>query len=343
MKELMQAHIHEVVGYSSARDEFSGTAEVFLDANENPYNNGFNRYPDSKQRAVRQRLAALRNVAVENIYIGNGSDSIVDQILRIFCTPGEDGILISTPTFAMYKVMAAVNNVHLYTVSKKDNYQLDLDAIKKAIAAHKPKIIFICSPNNPTGTRLHREDILEVISLHPGITIIDEAYADFDEPHTYIPEIHNNDRLIVMQTLSKSWGLAGIRIGACYAHPYIVDRLYAISTPYNVNIQAQEQAVKALDNPQKMHAQVAELLAEKDRLKVALDVSGLFEHIIPSAANFWVVKLEKHQELYDHLAGHGLIIRNLHKSMPHHLRLTIGKPEENNRLMELLEQWRIMR
>ncbi len=338
MKELFRSYLHRVKGYSSARDEFIGEADIFLDANENPYDNGHNRYPDSRQKALRQAIARLKNIAPESIYLSNGSDSIVDKLIRLFCEPGKDSILINTPTFGMYAVMASINNVEVLCVDKTEDYQLDLEQIKKQIKLNRPKIIFLCSPNNPVSNTLHRNDILQVIEDNPGITVLDEAYIDFSPEESFLEQIAAHPRLIILQTFSKSWALAGLRLGMAFGPAVLTDYLYKISTPYNVNSEVQKVALNAIEFPEKMKSQAAFLLRERKRLENSFSSLGIVKNILPSSTNFLAVEFSEADRVYHFLVENGIVVRNISYALPNHLRITVGNKKENNFLIKMLQK-----
>ena len=341
MKNFFRPYLHDVTGYSSARDEFEGTAEIYLDANENPYNNGYNRYPDSRQKELRHALAQLKDIAFEQIFLSNGSDVIVDKLIRLFCEPGQDKILINTPTFPLYAVMAKVNNIRVIEVPKTHDYQLDVDQIIFKINNEHPKIVFLCSPNNPVGNSLDRDAIHKVIASNPGITVLDEAYCDFTNDQSLLPELNKYPRLAILQTFSKSWALAGLRLGACYGPGILTQYLYKISAPYSVNIQVLRVALQALEFPEKMKSQVAFLLREKKRVQTAIQGFANVSTILPSSTNFLVVGFKNHVAVYQALARQGIVVRNVHKSIPNHLRITIGNKQENNKLIKALSDFSI--
>lgn len=338
MKSLIKPYLLDISGYSSARDEFTGTAEIFLDANENPFNNGHNRYPDSQQKELRKAISKLKGVSYDQVYLSNGSDVIVDKLIRIFCQPDLDSILINTPTFPMYEVMANINNVNIIKVEKTKDYQLDIDALINSIKLNNPKIVFLCTPNNPVGNSLNRNDIIQVLKTNKGVTIVDEAYIDFTSDSSFIKELGHYDNLAVMQTFSKAWGLAGIRLGACYGPPLLIDILKRISTPYAVNGYVQQVALDAINNISVKNDQVAHILSEKTRVRKFIESLPSAINILPSSTNFLVVQFDDGLLWYKKLLGQGIVTRNLHASLPNHLRITIGTEQENNALITFFEK-----
>lgn len=323
--------------YSSARGEFSGQADVLLDANESPFDNGMNRYPDPKATIVREALAELRGIDPNWITIGNGSDEIVDHITRVFCETGQDAVIYSPPTFGMYKVAAGIQDIEAKEIPLTPDFQLPTDELLAA-ADERTKILWICTPNNPSGNDFKPADVKRLISDFPGMVVVDEAYIDFLDRPSYLNMIADHPNLIVLQTLSKGWGLAGIRVGAAFARPEVIRYLRAVKMPYNVNSLTQHTAVKALHHPERMEAQVRQILAERHRLEAALPKLDVVEHIYPSDTNYLLVRFRDANQVHAYLKENGVIVRNRTKDI--HcagcLRITAGLPEENDRLLELL-------
>jgi histidinol-phosphate aminotransferase len=324
--------------YSSARDEFKGEAEVFLDANENPYQTPYNRYPDPLQKKVKEKLAAIKGVPPAQIFLGNGSDEPIDLLIRAFCEPNQDSILITEPTYGMYSVCAEVNAVNIQQVPLTPDFDLDLDSIPKTFDA-TTKVIFLCSPNNPTGNLLSREKIHEVLKRFYGIVVIDEAYIDFAKSNSFIHELERYPNLVVLQTFSKAWGLAGLRLGMAFASTEIIAILNKIKYPYNVNIQTQQLALEALDNAYKKDIWVEEILASRDKLVKALKSLKIVQKIYPSDSNFVLVKVNDAPAYYNYLTEKGIIVRDRSKVTLCYncLRITVGTPEENEILIEALK------
>jgi histidinol-phosphate aminotransferase len=325
--------------YSSARDDFHGAAEVFLDANENPYPSPYNRYPDPHQWLVKEKLAKIKGVKPTQIFLGNGSDEPIDLIIRAFCEPNQDSILITEPTYGMYKVSAEINAVNVQQALLTPEFDLDLAAIPNTFDS-TTKVIFLCSPNNPTGNLLNRARIIEVIKRFYGLVVIDEAYIDFTKSKSFINELKKYPNLVVLQTFSKAWGLAGLRLGMCFASEEIVGILNKIKYPYNVNIRTQELAIDALDNAYRKDIWVEEILKERDVLARELRHLEIVDKIFPSDANFLLVRVKDAQSTYQYLMNQRIIVRDRSKvNLCYNcLRITVGTPEENRKLIEALKQ-----
>lgn len=325
--------------YSSARDEYQGEAEIFLDANENPYPSPYNRYPDPLQRRVKEKIAAIKGVKPGQIFLGNGSDEPIDLIIRAFCEPHQDSILITEPTYGMYKVCAEVNAVNVQQVLLTPDFDLDLDAIPGTFDA-STKVIFLCSPNNPTGNLLNRNKIIEVLKRFYGLVVIDEAYLDFSKSKSFIHELKKYPNVVVLQTFSKAWGLAGLRLGMCFASEEIIQILNKIKYPYNVNVRTQELALDALDNAYRKDIWVEEILKEKDILARELGNLSIVDKIFPSDANFLLVRVRDAQSTYQYLMENRIIVRDRSKVnlCYNSLRITVGTPEENKKLIEALKR-----
>ncbi len=344
IEELVRKNIRELKPYSSARSEFKGTAKVFLDANENafgsPLEKDYNRYPDPLQMELKQALARLKKVDTSNIGIGNGSDEIIDHIIRIFCRPGIDNIITSPPTFRMYGVAAAINDTAVKEVLLTEDFQLDISGIFNAID-QDTKLIFLCSPNNPTGNLLHKNDIEILLEQFRGIIVIDEAYFDFCSRESFIEMLSEHNNLIVLQTLSKAWGLAGLRIGAAFAAPEIIRYLSSVKTPYNVSSLTQQLAIEALRNRSGMENWTRQLVEQRGRLAKAMEDFPFIKKIYPSDANFLLVKVTNAQKLYEYLLAQKIVVRN-QSSQPllnNCLRITIGTPAENESLIKSLKNY----
>ncbi len=340
IQALVRKNILNMKPYSSARDEFKGTAEIFLDANENPYPSPYNRYPDPLQWRVKEKLAALKGVKPEQIFLGNGSDEGIDLIIRAFCEPNQDSILITDPTYGMYSVCAEVNAVNVQQVLLTPDFDLDLDAFPKTFDA-TTKVLFLCSPNNPTGNLLSTAKIEEVLKRFYGIVVIDEAYIDFATGKSFVQELAHYPNLVVLQTFSKAWGLAGLRLGMCFASEAIIRVLNKIKYPYNVNIRTQELALDALENVQQKEAWVKEVVKQRDVMAKALRQLSLVEHVYPSDANFLLAKVKDAHGTYEYLMNQGIIVRDRSRVALCYncLRITIGTPEENQRLLAALKKY----
>jgi len=340
IQALVRKNILNMKPYSSARDEFKGTAEIFLDANENPYPSPYNRYPDPLQWRVKEKLAALKGVKPEQIFLGNGSDEGIDLIIRAFCEPNQDAILITDPTYGMYSVCAEVNAVNVQQVLLTPDFDLDLEAFPKTFDA-TTKVLFLCSPNNPTGNVLSTAKIVEVLKRFNGIVVIDEAYIDFATGKSFVQELAHYPNLAVLQTFSKAWGLAGLRLGMCFASDAIIRVLNKIKYPYNVNIRTQELALDALENVHQKEAWVKEVVKQREVMAKALQQLSLVEHVYPSDANFLLTKVKDAHGTYEYLMNQGIIVRDRSRVALCYncLRITIGTPEENQRLLTALKNY----
>jgi len=333
-----------VKAYSSARDEFEGEAEVFLDANENSLGSAtegfYNRYPDPHHKALKNKWSEIKGVATNSIFFGNGSDEPIDLLIRLFCEPGEDHIITLPPTYGMYAVSSAINAVENVKVPLTKEFQIDLNAVKAVINRHS-KLLFLCSPNNPSGNLLDKKVMLELVKIFPGIVVVDEAYIDFSPEASWINELVNYRNVVVLQTLSKAWGMAGIRVGVAMADPYVISMLERIKPPYNLSQANQQLALEALNAEAKKNEKVNTLLAERDRLINELKDLGQVREIIESAANFLLVRFDQAQELFDYLINEKVIVRNRTKELycENCLRLTVGTPEENTRLIHLIKEF----
>ncbi len=338
LKELVRQNIWDLKPYSSARDEFHGEASVFLDANENPWNAPYNRYPDPLQRKLKERISALKDIAPEHIFTGNGSDEPIDLILRVFCEPAIDNIVAISPSYGMYEVAANTNNVKCVKVLLDKDFRLNAEAILNAVDTHT-KVIFLCSPNNPSGNLLEREEVLRILKCFPGIVVIDEAYIDFATSPSYLRELVSFPNLIVLQTLSKAWGAAGIRLGMAFASPEIITILNKVKYPYNVNQLTQEQAIAILDNVEGMQHQLQLILSERDRVETILKGNPFYYKVYPSDANFLLVETGDANAIYQYLTEQGVVVRNrTNISLCEGcLRITIGTPEENDKLLQALK------
>jgi histidinol-phosphate aminotransferase len=339
INSLVRQNILRLKPYSSARDEFKGEAQVYLDANENPYPSPYNRYPDPLQLKVKEKLSRIKNVSSDQIFLGNGSDEAIDLLIRAFCEPYRDSILITDPTYGMYAVCAGVNAVNIQQVRLTANFDLDLDAFPK-IMDTTTKLIFLCSPNNPTGNLLNRQNILEILDRFYGLVVVDEAYVDFADDKSFIEELDRYPNLVILQTFSKAWGLAGLRLGMAFASAEIISILNKIKYPYNVNIKTQELALEALDNVYKKDIWVDEILTEREKLVKALTDVPVVQHIFPTDSNFILVKANNASSVYQYLAEKGIIVRDRSKVTlcADCLRITIGTPAENQILVEALKQ-----
>ncbi len=339
LDQLLRKNIKSLQPYSSARDEYSGEALIFLDANENPYNQPYNRYPDPLQKVLKEKIAQLKQVKLESIFLGNGSDEPIDLLIRAFCEPGEDNIVTIDPTYGMYQVAAAINNVEVIKSPLNENYELDSTAILKA-ATNKSKLIFLCSPNNPSGNSLQTDSMLAVINNFNGIVVVDEAYIDFAADKSLLPLLGKYSNLVILQTFSKAWGMAGIRLGMAFAAPEIISILNKIKYPYNLNILTQQKALELIENRSQTEEWVKQIKAERDVLKNELLKFPFTIHIFPSDANFLLVKMHDARGIYDFLKEKGIIVRDRSKVFlcDDSLRITIGTPDENSQLINTLKE-----
>ena len=339
IKELVRPNIWSLAPYSSARNEYSGhVAHVFLDANENPFNGPYNRYPDPLQESLKERLSEVKNVPAENIFLGNGSDEAIDLVYRCFCEPKKDNVVSICPTYGMYEVCANINDVEYRNVMLDENYQITAEKLLAACDANT-KAIWICSPNNPTGNDINNEEIEKVIENFDGIVIVDEAYIDFSKQKSFKQYVSNdNYNVIVLQTMSKAWGSAAIRLGMAFAKKEIIAIFNKVKYPYNVNLLTQEQAMKRLKDTQPVEQWVNILLQERGRTMEAFGELPICEKIYPTDANFFLAKVKDAQKTYDYLVDKGIIVRNRTRvSLCNNcLRVTIGTREENNELLGAL-------
>ena len=336
LEKLIRPNIKSLKAYSSARDEFSGAEGVFLDANENPYGD-LNRYPDPYQKTLKTKLSELKKVAEENIFVGNGSDEIIDLVFRVFCNPGSDKALTFAPTYGMYDVSAAINDVELIKVLLQDDFQIDLDAIASYLLDETLKLIFICSPNNPTGNSFNESDIIEILDKFKGIVIIDEAYIDFSPEKSWTRSFDKYPNLIISQTFSKAWGLAAARVGIAYAQKPIIDILNKVKPPYNVSGPNQKVVIKALSDSASFKQNVQLILSEKNRMLEALGLIDTVKKIYPSDANFLLIEVRDADILYQKLVDKRVIVRNRNSLVKNCIRITIGSKEENIKLIAALE------
>lgn len=345
INRILRNNIKNLKPYSSARDEFKGEASVYLDANENsfgsPLHKAYNRYPDPLQYEVKVRLSEIKGVPPRNIFLGNGSDEAIDILFRSFCNPGVDNVIIVPPTYGMYEVSANINDVSLKKVNLNADYQLNLEGIAEAIDANT-KMIFICSPNNPTGNSINREDIETILNNFGGLVVIDEAYINYSRQKSFIQELTEYANLVVLQTLSKAWGLAALRIGMAFASEEIIEIFNKVKPPYNINKASQELALEALQNITQTNAWIKETLIERDNLVLLLKKLDFVLDIYPSDANFILVKTSDANGIYDYLVSEGIIVRNRSKIelCEGCLRITVGTPSENESLIHILQKFK---
>ena len=341
---LLRENIRKLIPYSSARDEFKGEASVYLDANENsfgsPLNTQFNRYPDPLQLAVKKRISEIKGVPPQNIFLGNGSDEAIDILFRAFCRPGIDNVITLPPTYGMYEVSANINDVAVKKVRLTEDYQLDLEAIAEAIDENT-KLIFICSPNNPTANSIYREDIETILANFKGLVVIDEAYINYSRQKTFIQELTEYSNLVILQTLSKAWGLAGLRVGMAFASEEIIEVFNKVKPPYNINEASQQLALEALHNIDEVNGWIRETVHQREKLTAELASLPVVVKIFPSDANFILAKTTDAAGIYQFLVDHGIIVRDRSKVelCVGSLRITVGTPEENALLIETLKKY----
>jgi histidinol-phosphate aminotransferase len=340
IKHLIRPNILALTPYSSARSEYKGRADIFLDANESPYDTGYNRYPDPLQWKLKNKVGALKGIAPENIFLGNGSDEAIDLLIRIFCEPGRDRILTLPPTYGMYQVSADIANVGVQGILLDQRFQPAVSDILQAADEHA-KLLFLCSPNNPTGNSFPLAVIRELSDGFPGIVVVDEAYIDFSNQPSCLRLLDEFPNLVVLQTLSKAWGLAGIRLGMAFASEEIIGLLNKVKPPYNLNQLTQETALQALEAPERQAEQVREILGQRTLLAQYLSGLEFVQRIHPSDANFLLVQVDGPQAVYRFLAQRGIIVRD-RSSAPRCegcLRITVGRPEENEQLFRALLEY----
>jgi histidinol-phosphate aminotransferase len=341
---ILRGNVKKLIPYSSARSEFEGDAQIFLDANENSLgsvlNKNFHRYPDPLQKDLKAKVSSIKNVHAGNIFIGNGSDEAIDLLIRAFCNPGVDNIMIFPPTYGMYEVSAEINDVAINKILLTEEFQLDIDAAKNAINKNT-KLIFVCSPNNPTGNLLNTKSIEWLLNNFSGIVVVDEAYIDFTGTESWANKLDRYPNLVVMQTLSKAWGLAGLRIGFAYASKEIIHVLNKIKPPYNISEATQQLALQALQNETAAKEKTGVLIQQKERLFKAFTAFDFIKKIYPSDANFILVKVDDAGSLYRYLVSKNIVVRN-RSSQPlcsNSLRITVGTPQENDELLTALKKY----
>lgn len=342
LEELIRPNIKSLAPYSSARNEYNGhEARVFLDANESPYNNPYNRYPDPLQTEVKKELARIKGVPADCIFLGNGSDEAIDLAYRCFTRPGTDNVVAIEPTYGMYKVCADINDVEYRPVMLDGDFKLNADKLLSACDA-KTKLIWICSPNNPTGNSLEHDEINKVLNAFQGIVIIDEAYSDFSRNKTFRNKLSEHPNLIVLNTMSKAWGCAAIRLGMAFASKAIIEVFNKVKYPYNINLLTQEKALEFLKDPYETDRQVRIILTERTRMIDAFRLLPICEKVFPTDANFFLARMNDAQAIYDYLVDKGIIVRNRTRITlcQNCLRITIGTKTENNELLSALRQYK---
>lgn len=351
LDKITRENIKKLVPYSSARDEYKGKKGIFLDANENSLgapvqsekDMALNRYPDPMQIEVKDKISKIKGLPIENIFLGNGSDEAIDILFRAFCDPGKDNIIICPPTYGMYEVSANINDIQIKKAPlTKEEFQLDTDNVIKTID-NNTKLIFICCPNNPTGNSVAWSSIKKILDNFNGIVIVDEAYINFASYRSLIPELLNYPNLVILQTLSKAWGLAGLRIGMAFASEPIIDIFNKIKPPYNINVASQKYALEALNNIDKVNNWIKEIVTEREKLKKELSTLSFVERIYPSEANFLLIKVIDANKTYHFLESKQIIVRNRTNVMLCEgcLRITIGTTQENETLLNTLKQFNL--
>jgi histidinol-phosphate aminotransferase len=333
LEKLVRKNILSLQAYSSARDEYKGKDAIFLDANENPFGE-LNRYPDPKQLELKKKLSAIKNIPTNNIFVGNGSDEVIDLAYRIFCEPSKDKALTFTPTYGMYDVSAGINDVELIKISLTDDFQIDFDTLEDYLKDENVKLIFICSPNNPTGNNI--DGIEKIIENFNGIIFIDEAYIDFSNAESFIKKIAQYPNIIISQTFSKAWGLAAARVGTAYASKAIIDLYNKVKPPYNVSKLNQDEALKTLLAVDTFEKNKNIILEEREKLIKNLSALPIVKKIYPSNANFILIEVDDANKLYETLVEAKVITRNRNSVVRNCLRITVGSEEENERLIESL-------
>jgi len=336
LKAIVRENIWNLKAYSSARDEFKGAADVFLDANENPFGT-LNRYPDPHQKAIKEKLSVLKKVETNQIFVGNGSDEVIELAFRIFCEPGKDKVLTFSPTYGMYDVSANINNVEIIKQPLINDFQISLNQLQPYLDVEEIKIIFICSPNNPTGNLLHTEDLEYILENFNGIVIVDEAYIDFSSQESFIKNINKYNNLIVSQTFSKAWGLAGVRVGVAYACEAIINLYNRVKPPYNVSTLNQDAVLDRLNNLDEVKRNIDAILLERRTLKEALIELPLVKKIYPTDANFLLIEVDNADKVYQYLIDEKVIVRNRNTQVDNCIRITVGTPAENKILIETLK------
>ena len=344
LNKLIRPNIKTLKPYSSAKDEYTGDAKILLDANENslgsPLTKWYNRYPDPYQQKLKEKLAFVKQIEANQIFIGNGSDECIDILFRTFCEPGKDNIIICPPTYPMYEVSANINDVQVQNAPLLSDYQLNLAHIEQLVN-DQTKIIWICSPNNPTGNSLDRIDIETILNHFNGIVVVDEAYINFSKQKSFVQSLIDYPNLVVLQTLSKAWGLAGLRLGMCFASPQIIEYLNKVKAPYNINIVTQELALQALEEV----GQVNDMIQLLVDMRIALaQVIASMPHVIrvfPSDTNFILVKIPHARKLYEFLMSKGIIVRDRSalELCEDSLRITVGTENENTLLVDAMYEW----
>lgn len=339
LNNLIRENIKNLVPYSSARDEFSAEEGVFLDANENPFGD-YNRYPDPYQKKLKAKISEFKNIKSEQIFLGNGSDEVIDLLLRIFAEPKKDKILVFNPTYGMYQVSASINDVEVLDFPLNKEFQIDFNEDLENILEDKNlKLVFICSPNNPTGNLIKGETIEKILNNFKGIVVVDEAYEDFSTEISWLNKIKNYPNLVVMQTFSKAWGMAGLRVGMAFAQEEIMALMNKVKPPYNISILNQNEVLKELNQTEKFSLRLKEIIDQRNFLEKELQNFSFVKKIFPSDANFLLVEVEDANSLYQYLVNQKIIIRNRNSVVRNAVRITIGSEVENKTLLDSLQKF----
>lgn len=339
LEKLLRNNIKALKPYSSARDEFTGEAEVFLDANESPFNSPYNRYPDPLQWTVKEKIAAIKSIAPEKIFLGNGSDEPIDIVFRAFCEPGVDNVVSIDPTYGMYQVAADINNIELRKVKLNEDFGFIAQKLLNATNIYT-KAIFICSPNNPTANLLDKTEIVKLLTGFDGLVVVDEAYIDFSPESSLLPELDQYENLIILQTFSKAWGMAGIRLGMAFAQPEVILIFNKIKYPYNINMLTQKKALELLEHAEEKKEWVKVIVEERNKMMRKLIKLSFVQVVYPSDANFILVKMHDARGIYEYLTDQKIIVRDRSKIIlcDDCLRITIGSPKENKKLRKALKE-----
>ncbi|MEM9855973.1 MAG: histidinol-phosphate transaminase [Bacteroidota bacterium] len=342
LDKLVRGNILAMNPYSSARDEYEGDGEIFLDANENPFDTGLNRYPDPYQRRLKARIAALKDVRVEQLFLGNGSDEAIDLILRIFCEPGKDEIITLDPTYGMYQVSAAIQDIAVRKVPLSKSFELSANSVLNALNSNT-KVIFLCTPNNPSGNDLDHNEIKKIITQFSGIVVIDEAYIDFTDASSFINNLDNHANLIVLQTFSKAWGMAALRLGMAFASPQVIRYFNKVKAPYNLSLLVQKEALMRLEQANRVSKMAEELKKARVQLRKQIAMLSIVTEIFTSSANFLLVKFTDSKAVFEYLMDKEIIVRDRSKALHCEdcLRITVGTQEENEQLLKALNSFKI--
>ncbi len=339
IQKLVRNNLKNIKPYTSARDEYTQEAAIWLDANENPFDSHTNRYPDPRQRKLKAALAQVKNLPTGQIFIGNGSDEVLDLLIRAFCEPRLDNVIITNPTYGMYQVLAEINDIEVRESNLNENYSLNVQNILERTDS-QTKIIFLCSPNNPTGNTLDEKAVEEILESTSALVVIDEAYIDFSQKESFLTKLPRFPRLVVVQTLSKAWGMAGLRLGLGFASAEIIRLLDSIKPPYNVNTYSQMQAIQRLSHPDETERQIRIIVKEKEKMRQVLEDLPGVKKVFPSDTNFLLVKIANATRIYKELLNKGIVVRNRSGILYCNecLRITIGTPEENQQIIRELQK-----